>query len=87
LRVGNALANIIFVVGDEGVVVVDTTEAVSAAKRIYEDFCAIDKRYARFALKAVVYTQIILTIPVEFVRSSTKQHWRAATSKPSRIGR
>lgn len=54
--VGYAIANIIFVVGDDGVVVVDTTEAVSAAKRIYEDFCSIDPRYAGLPVKAVVYT-------------------------------
>ena len=33
--VGYAIANIIFVVGDDGIVVMDATEAVSAAKRIY----------------------------------------------------
>lgn len=54
--VGYALANIIFVVGDDGIVVIDTTEAVSAAKRIYEDFCAIDPRHAGLPVKAVVYT-------------------------------
>lgn len=54
--VGYALANIIFVVGDEGVVVIDATEAVSAAKRIYEDFCSIDPRHATLPIKAVVYT-------------------------------
>lgn len=54
--VGYAIANIIFVVGDEGIVVIDTTEAVSAAKRIYEDFCAIDPRHAKLPVKAVVYT-------------------------------
>jgi alkyl sulfatase BDS1-like metallo-beta-lactamase superfamily hydrolase len=54
--VGYALANIIFVVGDDGVIVIDTTEAVSAAKRIYEDFCAIDPRHACLPVKAVVYT-------------------------------
>ena len=47
--VGYAIANIIFVVGDDGIVVIDTTEAVSAAKRIYEDFCAIDPRHAQVA--------------------------------------
>ncbi|SIO63471.1 alkyl sulfatase dimerization domain-containing protein [Paraburkholderia phenazinium] len=54
--VGYAIANIIFVVGDDGIVVVDATEAVSAAKRIYEDFCAIDPRHAGLPVKAVVYT-------------------------------
>ncbi|MFT4437283.1 alkyl sulfatase dimerization domain-containing protein [Caballeronia sp. 15715] len=54
--VGYAIANIIFVVGDDGIVVIDTTEAVSAAKRIYEDFCAIDPRHAQLPVKAVVYT-------------------------------
>lgn len=54
--VGYALANIIFVVGDDGIVVIDTTEAVSAARRIYEDFCAIDPRHAGLPVKAVVYT-------------------------------
>ena len=54
--VGYAIANIIFVVGDDGIVVVDATEAVSAAKRIYEDFCAIDPRHATLPVKAVVYT-------------------------------
>lgn len=54
--VGYAIANIIFVVGDDGIVVVDATEAVSAAKRIYEDFCAIDPRHAELPIKAVVYT-------------------------------
>ena len=54
--VGYAIANIIFVVGDDGIVVVDATEAVSAAKRIYEDFCAIDPRHAELPVKAVVYT-------------------------------
>ena len=53
--VGYAIANIIFVVGDDGIVVVDATEAVSAAKRIYEDFCAIDPRHAGLPVKAVVY--------------------------------
>jgi alkyl sulfatase BDS1-like metallo-beta-lactamase superfamily hydrolase len=54
--VGYAIANIIFVVGDDGIVVIDTTEAVSAAKRIHEDFCAIDPRHAELPVKAVVYT-------------------------------
>ena len=54
--VGYAIANIIFVVGEDGIVVVDATEAVSAAKRIYEDFCAIDPRHATLPVKAVVYT-------------------------------
>ncbi|MFM0372531.1 alkyl sulfatase dimerization domain-containing protein [Paraburkholderia aspalathi] len=54
--VGYAIANIIFVVGDDGIVVIDATEAVSAAKRIYEDFCAIDPRHAELPVKAVVYT-------------------------------
>jgi alkyl sulfatase BDS1-like metallo-beta-lactamase superfamily hydrolase len=54
--VGYAIANIIFVVGDDGIVVIDTTEAVSAAKRIHEDFCAIDPRHAQLPVKAVVYT-------------------------------
>ncbi|WP_144157680.1 alkyl sulfatase dimerization domain-containing protein [Paraburkholderia sp. BCC1885] len=54
--VGYAIANIIFVVGDDGIVVVDATEAVSAAKRIYEDFCAIDPLHAELPVKAVVYT-------------------------------
>jgi alkyl sulfatase BDS1-like metallo-beta-lactamase superfamily hydrolase len=54
--VGYALANIIFVVGDDGIVVIDTTEAVSAAERIYEDFCSIDPRHAALPIKAVVYT-------------------------------
>ncbi|WP_412023669.1 alkyl sulfatase dimerization domain-containing protein [Burkholderia cepacia] len=54
--VGYALANIIFVVGDDGIVVIDATEAVSAARRIYEDFCAIDPRHRALPVKAVVYT-------------------------------
>jgi alkyl sulfatase BDS1-like metallo-beta-lactamase superfamily hydrolase len=54
--VGYAIANIIFVVGDDGIVVVDATEAVSAAKRIYEDFCAINPHHAELPVKAVVYT-------------------------------
>jgi alkyl sulfatase BDS1-like metallo-beta-lactamase superfamily hydrolase len=54
--VGYAAANIIFVVGDEGVVVIDTTEAVSAARRIHEDFCAIDPRHVSLPVVAVVYT-------------------------------
>ncbi|HZZ13795.1 MAG TPA: alkyl sulfatase dimerization domain-containing protein [Paraburkholderia sp.] len=54
--VGYAIANIIFVVGDDGIVVVDATEAVSAAKRIYDDFCTIDPRHAELPVKAVVYT-------------------------------
>jgi alkyl sulfatase BDS1-like metallo-beta-lactamase superfamily hydrolase len=54
--VGYAIANIIFVVGDDGIVVIDATEAVSAAKRIYDDFCAIDPRHATLPVKAVVYT-------------------------------
>jgi alkyl sulfatase BDS1-like metallo-beta-lactamase superfamily hydrolase len=54
--VGYAIANIIFVVGDDGIVVVDATEAVSAAQRIYADFCAIDPRHAELPVKAVVYT-------------------------------
>ncbi|TAL94939.1 MAG: MBL fold metallo-hydrolase [Paraburkholderia sp.] len=54
--VGYAIANIIFVVGDDGIVVVDATEAVSAAKRIYEDFCSIDPRHAALPVKAIVYT-------------------------------
>ncbi|CAB3797700.1 Putative alkyl/aryl-sulfatase YjcS [Paraburkholderia caffeinitolerans] len=54
--VGYALANIIFVVGDDGIVVVDATEAVSSAQRIYEDFCAIDPRHRELPVKAIVYT-------------------------------
>jgi alkyl sulfatase BDS1-like metallo-beta-lactamase superfamily hydrolase len=54
--VGYAIANIIFVVGDDGIVVVDATESVSSAKRIYEDFCAIDPGHAQLPVKAVVYT-------------------------------
>jgi alkyl sulfatase BDS1-like metallo-beta-lactamase superfamily hydrolase len=54
--VGYALANIIFVVGDDGIVVVDVTEAVSSAQRIYEDFCAIDPRHRELPVKAIVYT-------------------------------
>lgn len=54
--VGYALANIIFVVGDDGVVVIDVTEAVSSARQIYEDFCAIDPRHRELPVKAIVYT-------------------------------
>ncbi|OAJ59825.1 hypothetical protein A6V36_26000 [Paraburkholderia ginsengiterrae] len=54
--VGYALANIIFVVGDDGIVVVDVTEAVTPARRIYEDFCSIDPRHRELPVKAVVYT-------------------------------
>jgi alkyl sulfatase BDS1-like metallo-beta-lactamase superfamily hydrolase len=54
--VGYALANIIFVVGDEGIVVIDTTEAVSAARRIYEDFCSIDACFRQLPVRAIVFT-------------------------------
>jgi alkyl sulfatase BDS1-like metallo-beta-lactamase superfamily hydrolase len=54
--VGYAIANIIFVVGDDGIVVIDATEAVSAARRIYDDFRAIDPRHAELPVKAIVYT-------------------------------
>ncbi|WP_322057722.1 alkyl sulfatase dimerization domain-containing protein [Paraburkholderia sp. J63] len=54
--VGYALANIIFVVGDDGIVVIDVTEAVSSARQIYEDFCAIDPRHRELPVKAIVYT-------------------------------
>jgi alkyl sulfatase BDS1-like metallo-beta-lactamase superfamily hydrolase len=54
--VGYALANIIFVVGDDGIVVIDVTEAVSPARKIYQDFCEIDPRHRELPIKAIVYT-------------------------------
>lgn len=54
--VGYALANVIYVVGDDGVIVVDTTESVTAARQTYLDFCRIDPRHADLPVRAVIYT-------------------------------
>ncbi len=85
--VGYAIANIIFVVGDDGIVVIDTTEAVSAAKRIHEDFCSIDPRHARLPVKAVVYTHNHTDHTGGVRASPTKPAWPMAASRSSRTVR
>ncbi len=52
VAVGYALANVIFIETDEGLVIIDTTESVDAAREIKEDFAEITDAPTR----AIIYT-------------------------------
>jgi alkyl sulfatase BDS1-like metallo-beta-lactamase superfamily hydrolase len=54
--VGYALANIIFVEGDDGLIVIDTSESLEAAVQIRDDFFAAVPSAAKKPVRAVVYT-------------------------------
>jgi alkyl sulfatase BDS1-like metallo-beta-lactamase superfamily hydrolase len=54
--VGYALANIIFVVGTDGLVVIDTAESVDAAIQVRDDFYAAVPLAAAKPIKAIIYT-------------------------------
>lgn len=54
--VGYAVANVIFIVGKDGLVVCDTTESLPAAKRVFEDFKRAVPQAAALPIRAVVYT-------------------------------
>ena len=52
VAVGYALANIIMIEGEDGVIIVDTTESVEAAMQIREEFLKITDK----PVKAIIYT-------------------------------
>ncbi len=52
VAIGYALANTIMIVGDDGVIIVDTTESMSAARRIKAEFDKITDK----PVKAIIYT-------------------------------
>jgi alkyl sulfatase BDS1-like metallo-beta-lactamase superfamily hydrolase len=54
--VGYALANIIFVEGDDGLIVIDTSESLDAAIRIRDDFFSAVPTAAAKPVRAVIYT-------------------------------
>jgi alkyl sulfatase BDS1-like metallo-beta-lactamase superfamily hydrolase len=54
--VGYALANIIFVEGDDGLIVIDTSESLEAAIQIRNDFFAAVPSAATKPIRAVIYT-------------------------------
>lgn len=55
--VGYAVANAIFSVGKDALVVCDTTESLPAAKRVFEDFKRAVPQAAALPLRAVIYTR------------------------------
>ncbi len=54
--VGYAVANVIFIVGDDGLVVCDTTESLPAARRAFDDFKRAVPAARHLPVRAVVYT-------------------------------
>ena len=54
--VGYALANVIFVVGDDGLIIVDTTESKEGGEAAWADFCKAAPHAAALPVRAVVYT-------------------------------
>ena len=52
VAVGYALANVIMIEGDDGLIIVDTTESVAAAQEIKEEFDKISDK----PVKAIIYT-------------------------------
>ncbi len=54
--VGYALANVIFVVGDDGLVIVDTTESKEGGEAAWVDFRKAAPHAAALPVRAVVYT-------------------------------
>jgi alkyl sulfatase BDS1-like metallo-beta-lactamase superfamily hydrolase len=49
------VANIIFIVGKDGLVVCDTTESLPAAKRVFEDFKRAVPQAAALPVRAAIY--------------------------------
>ena len=54
--VGYAGANVIFVVGDDGIIICDVTESTKAAAQTWEDFKKCAPQFAHLPIKAVIYT-------------------------------
>ena len=54
--VGYACANIIFVAGDDGIIVCDVTESSKVAAQVLSDFRACAPQFAQMPVKAVIYT-------------------------------
>jgi alkyl sulfatase BDS1-like metallo-beta-lactamase superfamily hydrolase len=54
--VGYGLANIIFIDGDDGIIVIDTAESLQAAEKARDDFFAAVPTAAAKPIRAVVYT-------------------------------
>jgi alkyl sulfatase BDS1-like metallo-beta-lactamase superfamily hydrolase len=52
VAIGYALANTIMIVGDDGVIIVDTTESMSAARKVKAEFDKITDK----PVKAIIYT-------------------------------
>jgi len=52
VAIGYALANSIMIVGDDGVIIVDTTESMSAARKVKAEFDKITDK----PVKAIIYT-------------------------------
>ncbi len=54
--VGYAGANVIFVVGDDGIIICDVTESTAAAAQTWQDFKRCAPQFAHLPIKAVIYT-------------------------------
>jgi Alkyl sulfatase and related hydrolases len=79
LAYGYADANSILLVGDDGVVVVDTTEDEIKARSILAEFRKITDK----PIKALIYTHSTRITSVEHGASWTSATWTAGRSKSS----